>query len=145
MKTARPWRSSLRRCDREVFDSRLRRLRIEPLEDRRLLSVGSADEAMELFRISPALFVENQGQWADESVRYLHQGDGASVAMTDTGPVFQLTRRAEDSPLPLGEGQGVRAELLDTRFDDGAQIAPYETLRFSASFPNANPVRPTGL
>src|SRR5574340_110042 len=96
----------------------LRRLRVEALEDRRLLSVGTTDQAMELFRISPALFVENQGQWADESVRYLHQGDDASVAMTDTGPVFQLTRRDANSPLPLGEGPGVRAGALDARFDD---------------------------
>ncbi len=69
-----------------------RRLAAEPLEDRRLLSAGPGNEAMELFSISPALFVENQGQWADESVRFVHQGDGANVAMTDAGPVFQLFR-----------------------------------------------------
>ena len=45
-----------------------------------------------MFNVSPALFVENQGQWADESVRFMHQGDGVNVAMTDTGPVFQLFR-----------------------------------------------------
>ena len=73
-----------------------RRLRCEPLEDRRMLSIASS--AVELFNASPALFVENQGQWADESVRYLHQGDGASVAMTDSGPVFQLFKQED----PLG-------------------------------------------
>ena len=51
-----------------------RRLAAEPLEDRRLLSAAAGDEALELFSISPALFVENQGQWADESVRFVHQG-----------------------------------------------------------------------
>ena len=67
-----------------------RRLAFEPLEDRRLLSVDSPQ--LELFNVSPALFVENQGQWADESVRFVHQGDGANVAMTDAGPVFQVFR-----------------------------------------------------
>jgi len=67
---------------------RHRRLGCEPLEDRRMLSIGSPQ--LEMFRVSPALFVENLGQWADESVRFVHQGDGVNVAMTDAGPVFQL-------------------------------------------------------
>ena len=70
---------------------RFRRLLLESLEDRRMLAGGDAQ--LELFKVSPALFVENQGQWADDSVRFVHSGDGASVAMTDTGPVFQLFRR----------------------------------------------------
>ena len=79
------------------LSTRLRRLAFEPLEDRRLLSVLGQDQVVELFSTSPALFVENQGQWADESVRYLHQGDGVNVAMTDTGPVFQLFQQEADS------------------------------------------------
>ena len=70
---------------------RFRRLVCEGLEDRRLLS-GTSPE-IELFNTSPALFVENQGQWSDASVRFMHQGDGANVVMTDTGPVFQVFRR----------------------------------------------------
>lgn len=71
--------------------SRFRPLRIRPLEDRCLLSLGAPQ--LEMFSVSPALFVENQGQWADESIRYLHHGDGVNVAMTDQGPVFQAFRR----------------------------------------------------
>jgi len=51
-----------------------RRLGFEPLEDRRLLSLApenpAASGAIELFNVSPALFVENQGQWPDPTVRY---------------------------------------------------------------------------
>jgi hypothetical protein len=68
-----------------------RRLPCESLEPRRLLSAG--DPKLELFSASPALFVENQGQWADESARYFHHGDGVNVAMTDAGPVLQLLMR----------------------------------------------------
>jgi len=49
----------------------------------------------ELFSVSPALFAENQGQWAEESVRFVHDGAGANIAMTDTGPVLQLTHHRQ--------------------------------------------------
>ena len=59
------------------FCPHARRLGIEILEDRRLLSVAGQEQAIEPFSTSPTLFVENQGQWADESVRFLHESDGA--------------------------------------------------------------------
>ena len=124
----------------------LRRLTIEPLEDRCLLS---ATAGLELFSLSPALFVENQGQWADESVEFVHQGDGVNVAMTDSGVVFQMFRaglsdfggngisgdpcRPSPRPLPLGEG---RMKSIDT---------PMEAIQFSASFIGANVVSPVGI
>ena len=51
---------------------------LEHLEPRLLLSGTVEEQALELFSVSPALFVENQGQWADETVRYVHQGSGKS-------------------------------------------------------------------
>ena len=66
---------------------------MEQLEPRLLLDGISQEQALELFSVSPALFVENQGQWADTSVRYAHNGSGANVAMTDAGPVFQVFRQ----------------------------------------------------
>ncbi len=48
------------------------RLLCEPLEDRRVLSIVTP--AAGLFGVSPALFVENQGQWADQTVRFLTPG-----------------------------------------------------------------------
>ena len=77
-------------------DAYHRRLVCEELEDRRLLSVatGSDQQTVQLFNASPALFAENQGQWVDPAVRYVFQGDGANVAMTDTGPVFQVFQQS---------------------------------------------------
>jgi len=62
--------------------------RFDPLEPRLLLEGAAQGQALELFSVSPALFVENQGQWADPSVRYVHSGNGANVAMTDAGVLF---------------------------------------------------------
>ncbi len=70
-----------------------RRLFVESLECRCLLAVGvagTAEQVVELFDISPPLFIENQGQWADDSIRYALFGNGANVLHTDTGPVFQF-------------------------------------------------------
>ena len=50
-----------------------RRLGVEPLEARCLLAVASPQ--LELFSLSPALFVENQGQRAEPAVRCLRQGN----------------------------------------------------------------------
>jgi hypothetical protein len=112
----------------------LRKLAFEPLEDRRMLSIDSPQ--IELFKISPALFVENQGQWADESVRFVHQGDGVNVAMTDAGPVFQVFRR-----------EPIEGELPpDSEFAPRDLLSDYRTemLSFSASFVGASAVVPTG-
>jgi hypothetical protein len=94
----------------------------EPTESSPLLSLDAAlpsaptsQDAIELFRVSPALFVENQGQWSDPSIRYVHDGTGFDVAMLDAGVRF----RSADADLQL--------------------------LQFSAAFVGANLVRPTGL
>jgi hypothetical protein len=70
--------------------------------------------AVELFSVSPALFVENQGQWSDPSVRYVHDGKGVDVVITDAKVLFQS-------------------------MDTDAHV-----LRFSASFAGSNQVRPVG-
>jgi len=114
----------------------------EPLEARLLLDGLSEAQAIELFNVSPALFVENQGQWADESVRYVHQGSGANVAMTDAGPVFQVFRRVPRE----GADEAAEANLADPlhdRFDP--QTYDTEMLQFSAAFVGASTVSPVGL
>ena len=70
-----------------------RRLVCESLENRCLLSVASPQ--IQLFDASPALFVENVGQWSDPAVRYAFQGSGANVLQTQTGPVIQLFQQRE--------------------------------------------------
>ncbi|MCL5281937.1 MAG: LEPR-XLL domain-containing protein, partial [Planctomycetes bacterium] len=79
---------------------------------------AQAQQAMETFDVSPALFVENQGQWSDPSVRYVHDGNCVDVAALDQGIVFQVAR---------------------------TQTAYTDVRRFSASFAGACPVLPTGL
>ncbi|NQU23092.1 MAG: hypothetical protein HQ567_17580 [Candidatus Nealsonbacteria bacterium] len=95
------------------------------------------EQAIELFNVSPALFVENQGQWADESVRFMHQGDGVNVAMTDTGPVFQLFRNEPVEDADAGD------ELCDSfdPFDDIHRPADVvtEVTQFSARLGRLSP------
>lgn len=69
-------RGSWRAWDTSTFGPApaFRRLRVEPLEDRRLLNAGG--HSIELFETSPALFVENQRQWDDNSA-------GTSLAVGD--------------------------------------------------------------
>ena len=118
---------------------RFRQLLLEPLEDRRMLAGGDAQ--LELFKVSPALFVENQGQWADDSVHFVHSGDGASVAMTDTGPVFQLFRREPKLNNAPAEESGP-----PTRLDAVGGPEEFDTkmLEFSAEFVGADVVTPVG-
>ncbi|HUT09613.1 MAG TPA: hypothetical protein VMY42_03890 [Thermoguttaceae bacterium] len=126
---------------------RLRRLGLELLEDRRLLS-AAGQQTIELFNVSPALFVENQGQWPDESVRYAFNGSGATVLHTDAGPVFQLFSRVrethqqdpwEDDADPIGALHAHDEDPL------GALHAPYEATQFSVTFDGAERVEPVGL
>jgi hypothetical protein len=117
-------------------------LAVEQLEERRLLDAATP-HAVELVETSPALFVENQGQWADESVRFLHSSDGASVAMTDTGPVFQVRREKA----PEGGNQDKSEGNLPNNSGKLSDRTEYETesLSFSASFVGSNEIIPTGL
>ncbi|MHB1034950.1 MAG: DUF7948 domain-containing protein [Pirellulales bacterium] len=93
----------------------------------------SGAPTLEVFSTLPAVFVENQGQWADDSVRYAFNGSGASVAMTDHGPVFQLYQ----------EDPGARASRAPEDFGAFEPLAIQAT-QFSASFAGANTVVPTG-
>jgi hypothetical protein len=121
--------------------SRSHRLHFESLEDRRVLS--AALPQVEFFGTSPALFVENQGQWADASVRYFHQGNGANVAMLDSGVAFQLVRC---EPLADPEAEPAATSLARWRNDRrGAPSASTELLQFSAEFVGAATVSPVGL
>jgi hypothetical protein len=54
------------------------RLFTERLESRRLLTAAASSSAVELLNASPAVFVENAGQWSDPSVRFVQQASGAT-------------------------------------------------------------------
>lgn len=122
-----------------------RLLRFETLEDRRMLSVvgggdADADAVIQLFGTSTALFVENQGQWQDESVRYGFNGPGVNIAFTKDGLSFLLTEREkteDESSDPLDP-------LAYDRFDDPDDYITHST-QFTVSFDGANTVTPIGL
>ena len=107
-------------------------LRLEPLEPRLLLS--AAEPTVELFNALPALFVENQGQWPDASVRFAHAGNGANVALTDMGPVFQVFRQEM-----AADAAATSSDPLDPP-DDVTHM-----LEFAACFVGAQAVSPVGL
>jgi len=111
---------------------------LEALEQRLLLSGVTAEQAIELFHTTPAVFIENQGQWDDESVRFVHKGQGANIAHTDSGPVFELFREVAGDEIP-----DAPADTLSGGPD--AEPAEMERLRFSAEFDGANAVSPVGL
>ncbi len=95
--------------------------------------------AIELFAVSPALFVENQGQWSDPTVRYVHDGDSMAVAATDSGIRLQVCRQnpAQDA---ISIGLAGEKDRLSSRA--GVDI---QTLWFSVSFIGAKQTRPVGL
>jgi len=132
----RNWRSRVAKQELRNEKNRPEPLALEPLEPRVLLS--GTDSALQLFSVSPALFAPNLGQWADEAVRFVHNGSGANVAMTDSGPVFQLFATE-----PVGGASAPRDSV-------GGASLPRETddvraIQFSASFVGANAVTPVGL
>lgn len=92
---------------------------------------------------SPAVFVENQGQWEDTTVKLALSGNGANVALTKEGARFQLFRREADSlhedtsPL-IPHAIGTRA------IQKSPQAAPASIKEFSVTFPGARAVTPVG-
>ena len=112
-------------------------LRFELLEDRRVLS--GASPQIDLFSASPALHGEDQGWWADESVRYAHQDNetagNAHVGLIDSGEgetassdVVRYRLALTDlsgNPLAnnavgVGETFQVRGYVRDVRGPDGS-------------------------
>jgi hypothetical protein len=111
---------------------------IETLEPRLLLE-GSADaNTLQLFDASPALFVENQGQWADASIRYGFQSKGGNVLFTDAGPVFQLFGQtpALDPADPFRDALagGKQTAWVSVTFDSANQVSPIGSQAAGAKF-----------
>ncbi len=104
-------------CLNDVPKSAQMVLSLEVLEPRILLN-GTPTPALDLFDALSPLFIENQGQWADASVRYGFQDHGLSVSMTDAGPLFRLR-----------DGSGADAQSAD----------------FAATFVGAAAVTPVGV
>ena len=107
---------------RNVF---ARRLRCEPLEDRRLLSVAGSSEALEVFHTQDALFAENAGQWPTDDVYFGYNKGGTQIYFTDNSLEFGLSRRelkdeGKGDWLHLPEGpEGGAAQMVPVPFSPG--------------------------
>jgi len=110
---------------------------LERLEERLLLSAAGGmneQEAMQIFNAAPAVFVENAGQWADESVHYAFSGAGTNIAFRDSELEFQLYRQTPGDTVPEPDPRGMSEDDYVT-----------ETTSFSVSFDDANASEPVGL
>lgn len=99
-------------------EARLRPLCVlETLEGRLLMSVQADASPFSL----PGGFVENQGQWADASVRYAYMSANGGVLCTSTGPVFQVDLPTTDpQPGPAGR-DGI---IFYPRFEGAQAVGP---------------------
>ena len=123
----------------------VRRLSCERLEDRIVLAGAAENNVLQLFSSSAALFVENQGQWADESVRYAFDGDAANITFTTTGLEFLLTERQAVAETQGGLARGDQAHALrDDPFQKPEKYSARNT-HFSVRFEGADNVTPVGL
>jgi len=100
--------------------------------ERRLLLADVAP-AIDLFNASSAVFVENQGQWADRGVRYGFDGAGCAIGFRDEGVDFRLSRgQAETSGVPtdpIGRSMpsaetGIQSTAFSLRFEGANRVEP---------------------
>ncbi len=115
-------------------------LRLEPLEDRRMLSVSATDAAsegaLEVFHTQDALFAENAGQWDAEDVYYGYNKGGTQIYFTDDSIDFALSSRE------LKPG----FEETDSLLEPGSEEEAYEysNTHFSLTFDGAESTVPYG-
>jgi hypothetical protein len=84
-------------------------------------------KALELLDLSPAVFVQNKGQWNSE-VRYGFDGKGTRVSFTDAGPVFQTLG-------PSSEKGRSSSAVFSARFVGARSVTP---VGFDASASRTN-------
>jgi len=91
-----------------------RRLRLERLEDRTLLSLAGAsnDQVLQAYGQIPLSFEVNQGQTAAQ-VDFLSQGSGYALFLTPTGTVLSLQKPA---PAAGGGADVADSVVLSSRF-----------------------------
>ena len=77
---------------------------------------GQREQAIKAFDLSPAVFIENKGQW-DSQVRYGFDGKGTRVSFTDAGPVFQMLKSG-------GEDGEVSQAVFSATFVGGRKVTP---------------------
>jgi hypothetical protein len=120
----------------------VRSLRFEPLERRYLLSAAPADPALQVFGTSTALFVENQGQWQNDAVRFGFDGPGVDIAFSDSGLTYRVIKHEAPPRTTSDDSLSATTDSIhDVHLDE--QIT--HTTQFSVAFDGANCVTPVGL
>jgi len=84
------------------------------------------EQAARALDLSPAVFVENKGQW-DERIRYGFDGKGVRVSFTDAGPVFQMLGATGDK-----EQQETAQAVFSATFAGATQVRPVALEQASA-------------
>ncbi len=99
---------------------------------------------LELFSASPAVFIENTGQIADSSVRYVFYGNGANIYHTTEGAVFQLFKKEKSTEDAANneESDEFQRNLPDRHKNE--KVVQVKSYAFSAHFVGSKTVRPTG-
>jgi hypothetical protein len=115
------WRARIKRGD-----AIMNQWQAEQLEARVFLSAASAAagtsaQALAALNLSTAVFVQNQGQWTDDSIKYAYNGQGINIGFTDTGPVLELSRGKQAARASLPRPSKSPAAARVAMSFDGAQ------------------------
>ena len=97
--------------------------------------------ALQLLQSSPAVFVENQGQWSDSAIRFVLPGMGVNVGLTSQSLRFQLFQRP--TAPPLSPAPQAKAAPFARRELPTSATAP-RLQQFQAVLSGARPVQPVG-
>ena len=109
---------------------------------------AKARPVLEEFQQSPAVFIENQGQWEDASIRFTMNATGANAGLTDQGVRFQLFQREAEQPIgPMGPIRPIGQMEMKTRREAvrGATVRSATKMKeFAIRFQGARAVAPAG-
>jgi len=90
----------------------------DPISFREVRQDTTPQESVQADRLlakSPALFVENNGQWGDNSLRFAMRRAGANVFIYDSTLALQLLKRNDDS---------VQSATVNARFIGANEVRP---------------------
>jgi len=118
---------------------------------------AKARPVLEKFQQSPAVFIENQGQWEDASIRFAMNSMGANAGLTSEGVRFQLFQREAEKEIgsigPIGPMGliGTRQEADRSKTDrrnaargEAERHAATKMKEFVIRFEGARTVAPAG-
>lgn len=119
----------------------------ESLESRLMLSAAAANQqaqenAVQFLNNSSAVFVQNEGQWSDDAIKFAYSDQGVNIGFTDTGPVLDLLKPAKPAPVSPGASPlsrpatppEVQSQRIAVSFECAQVTAPVGIDRSSTSF-----------